>query len=62
MTTAGCGVGGNIWSDDVTKSENLTFGCMRIYIVKRKIGVVKGQLNSNFTPFFLESVHFSKSE
>jgi hypothetical protein len=23
---------------------------------------IKGQLNSNFTPFFLESVHFSKSE
>jgi hypothetical protein len=23
---------------------------------------LKGQLNSNFTPFFLESVHFSESE
>jgi hypothetical protein len=23
---------------------------------------IKAQLNSNFTPYFLESVHFSKSE
>jgi hypothetical protein len=52
----------------VSYIEDLSYGGSRFYfiwfaIVKYSSSTpLKGQLNSNFTPFFLESVHFSKSE